>query len=78
MKAKQTSTGIKYASNYMYIESIGAWVTNPTDKMLADDGYIDVPDFIGNETEPSASLLEPAPAPAKQNVFQKIVSFFKK
>ena len=89
MKAKLINEVLTFASDFMFIESIGSYVSNPTDKMLTDDGYIDVnPDEI-SETKISdpeiitpgtgTAVIEETPAPEPTKSFiNKVFSIFKR
>jgi len=42
MKAINTPTGLIYASDFMYLKSVGEWLSNPTAELLAENGYKEV------------------------------------
>ena len=50
-KVKIINNKIVYSSNFMFIESEGNWVTNPTEEQLLKEGYKDMIDEFSNVTE---------------------------
>ena len=62
-KAKIINNEIVYSSNFMFIESEGNWVTNPTDEQLKKEGYKElvykeVEEVINNFEETEVEIIK--------------------
>lgn len=62
-KGKLINGELVYASNFMFIESEGNWVTNPTDEQLKKEGYKElvykeVEEVINNFEETEVEIVK--------------------
>lgn len=80
-KVKIINNEIVYSSNFMFIESEGNWVTNPTEEQLSKEGFKELVEEFSDVTEISYEersefivRLLPLPEDLGQDVIDAIKS----